>query len=145
MHKSVIVLYFCYRYALAEYDAVDCLPKDRLLSDSMGRVYLQLCGGSGLLLQFLQLAGRAVPSTSFCILCDNYLTERRLPWTISFIGWHLKVWFCWGGSSCHSWGHSAWYVTAEFSALIGILKLLLFLIPWNVHFSALPFIVTVFP
>ena len=73
---------------------MDYLPKDRLLPDCMGGVYIQLCGGSDLLLLFLQLAGRAVPPASFCILCDNYLTEPRLPWTISFSGWHLKTWFC---------------------------------------------------
>ena len=94
IHESVIIHLVCYRYALAEYDVVDCLPKNGLLPDSMGGVYLQLCGGSRLLLLFLQLAGGAVPSTRPCILCDNHLTESRLSWTVPFIGWHLKVWFC---------------------------------------------------
>jgi hypothetical protein len=87
-------MFFCYRCALAEYDDVDYIPEDRLLPDSMGGVYLQLCGGSDLLLLLLQLAGRTVPSTSFCILCDNYHTEPSLPWTVSFVGWHIKIWFC---------------------------------------------------
>jgi len=73
---------------------VDYLPKDRLLPDSVGGVYLQLCGGSDLLLLFLQLAGRPFPPTGSRVLRDNHLTEPRLPWAVSFIGWHLKVWFC---------------------------------------------------